>query len=217
MAITVAQKLKIKEGTCITLINPPKGIIKTISPLPKGAKFTEGSKENEFAILFVKDTQEVKKLFPSTLKNLKKGGLIWTAFPKGSSGIQTDLTRDSGWDILQKYDLEWKSLISVDETWSAFCLKNSPAKQENSKASQDYHNNTAEWSDPVNKTVKIPDDLNKAMIKGKVKKFFDELNFSNRKEYVLWIVGAKQEQTRKDRIVKAIDKMQKGLKNPTMK
>src|SRR5690242_19077021 len=107
MATTLSQKLKIKEGTQYVLVNAPKGVIKTISPLPKGAKFAEETKQNEFIILFVKDTKEVKKLFPGTLKILRKEGLIWTAFPKGSSGIQTDHTRDTGWEILQKYDLEW--------------------------------------------------------------------------------------------------------------
>lgn len=217
MALTLAQKLKIKEETKILLINAPKGIIKTLFPLPNGASFVESEKTNDFIILFVKDQKEVKKEFPAALKILNNGGLIWTAFPKGSSGIQTDLTRDTGWDILQKFDLTWKTLISLDDTWSAFCLQNSPDKKGASQASQDYHSNTAQWSDPVKKTVKIPRDFETAMEKGKVKKFFDEQSFTNRKEYVMWIVGAKQEQTRLDRISKAIDKMKKGLKNPTMK
>jgi hypothetical protein len=217
MAQSISQKLKIKEGTKILLVNPPMGIEKSISPLPKGASFVSKSKNHEFVILFVKNKKEMTKLFTATLKLLDKGGLIWTAFPKGSSGIQTDLTRDTGWEVLQKYDLEWKTLISLDDTWSAFCLQNSPAKKESSKASEDYHKNTTEWSDSVKKIVKIPKDFEIAMVKGKVKKFFDEQNFTNRKEYVMWIVGAKQEQTRMARIAKAVDKMKKGLRNPTMK
>jgi hypothetical protein len=217
MAMSTAQKLKIKEGTQVLLLNAPKGMAKTLSPLPRGASFVEPSKLNDFIILFVKDQREVKKEFPAALKVLSKGGLIWTAFPKGSSGIQTDLTRDTGWEILQKFSLTWKSLISLDDTWSAFCLQNSPDTKEASKTSQDYHSNTKAWSDPVKKTVKIPKDFEAAMLKGQVKKFFDEQSFTNRKEYVMWIVGAKQEKTRLNRIQKAIDKMKRGLKNPTMK
>ncbi len=37
--------------------------------------------------------------------------------------IQTDLTQDVGWDALQQADLKWVTLISVDPTWSAFCLR----------------------------------------------------------------------------------------------
>lgn len=37
--------------------------------------------------------------------------------------IQTDLTRDKGWDSLKAHDLKWISLISVDSDWSAFALR----------------------------------------------------------------------------------------------
>ncbi len=217
MPISLAQKLKIKEGTCILLINAPKGAEKTISPLPKWASFVEAGKNHDFIILFVKDQKEVEKYFLKSVKLLKPDGLLWICFPKGTSGIQTDLTRDKGWDTLYKVDMTWLSMISLDETWTAFCMKNATAKNEASKASQHYYENVAIWSDPKKKTVKIPKDLEQAMTKGKVKKFFDELNFTNRKEYVLWIVTAKQEKTRMERVAKAIDKMKKGLKNPTMK
>jgi hypothetical protein len=52
---------------------------------------------------------------------LKPVSLLWISFPKGSSKIQTDLTRDKGWDSVR--DLKWVTLVSVDETWSAFSLR----------------------------------------------------------------------------------------------
>jgi hypothetical protein len=36
---------------------------------------------------------------------------------------QSDLTRDKGWGILKELDLEWITLISVNESWSAFALR----------------------------------------------------------------------------------------------
>ncbi len=217
MALSISQKLKIKEGTCIFLMNAPKGIEKVLSPLPKWASFVEQSKSHDFIILFVKNKEEVDQLFLKAVKLLKPDALLWICFPKGTSGIQTDLTRDKGWETLYKVDMTWLSMISLNDTWSSFCMKNTPAKKEASKASNDYHNNVAEWVDAKKKTVKIPKDLEAAMVKGKVRKFFDEQNFTNRKEYVIWIVSAKQEKTRSERITKAIEKMKKGLKNPTMK
>jgi hypothetical protein len=49
--------------------------------------------------------------------------MLWISFPKGSSKIQTDLTRDKGWESLQTLDLKWITLVSVNETWSAFALR----------------------------------------------------------------------------------------------
>jgi hypothetical protein len=41
-------------------------------------------------------------------------------FDKGTSKIQTDLTRDRGWDVVGQADLKWVNLVSVNEIWSAF-------------------------------------------------------------------------------------------------
>jgi len=49
--------------------------------------------------------------------------MLWISFPKGTSKIQTDLTRDKGWEGTQKLDLKWINLVSVNETWSAFALR----------------------------------------------------------------------------------------------
>jgi hypothetical protein len=62
-------------------------------------------------------------LVPRAAKALRSESMLWISFPKGTSKIQTDLTRDKGWEILQKLDLKWVNLVSVNETWSAFALR----------------------------------------------------------------------------------------------
>ena len=44
--------------------------------------------------------------------------------------------------------------------------------------------------------------------------FFNSLSFTNKKEYVEWIVTAKREDTRMDRIRGTIDRLNKEWKNP---
>jgi hypothetical protein len=60
---------------------------------------------------------------PKVVKALKPDSLLWLTFPKGTSKIQTDLTRDKGWDAVQQADLKWVTLISVNDTWSAFAVR----------------------------------------------------------------------------------------------
>ena len=48
---------------------------------------------------------------------------LWIAYPKGSSKTQTDLTRDQGWEAVKEHDLMWLALVSVDDRWSAFSLR----------------------------------------------------------------------------------------------
>ena len=71
----------------------------------------------------VRTSAELKGLVPRLVKALAPESLLWISFPKGTSGIQTDLTRDKGWDALKSVDLKWVTLISVNDTWSAFCLR----------------------------------------------------------------------------------------------
>jgi len=49
--------------------------------------------------------------------------MLWISFPKGSSKIQTDLTRDTEWNSLHDVDLKWVNPISVKDTGSAFALR----------------------------------------------------------------------------------------------
>ncbi len=216
--MSIAAKLKLKENTTGALVNAPVNYEELVGELPKGVKFIHQlTTDHDFVHLFVKNKAELEKFLPQVIKATVKGGLIWISYPKGSSKIQTDLTRDKGWEILEKYKLQWASLISIDNTWSAFCLKNLPEKEQ-SKASKDYHESQNEWADPVNKTVKTPDDLEAAFSANtKARSIYNALAYSHRKEYVLWIVGAKREETRVSRVEKTIKMLVEGKKNPADK
>jgi hypothetical protein len=39
------------------------------------------------------------------------------------SSVQTDLTRDAGWDALRSHELKWVTLVSINQTWSAFAMR----------------------------------------------------------------------------------------------
>ena len=68
---------------------------------------------------------------------------------------------------------------------------------------------------PQTKEVKLPEDLAAALKRAKAEAvFFNALSFTNKKEYLEWIVSAKREETRKERIRAGIERMAKGWKNP---
>jgi hypothetical protein len=73
--------------------------------------------------LFVKSKSDLKASIGATAQALEPTGLLWIAFPKASSGAQTDLSRDKGWESLKKHDLKWIGLVSVDRRWSAFAFR----------------------------------------------------------------------------------------------
>ncbi|HEY0029217.1 MAG TPA: DUF1801 domain-containing protein [Bacteroidia bacterium] len=57
------------------------------------------------------------------------------------------------------------------------------------------------------KTVIIPADFKKLLVKNKWLKNFEDMSYSKRKDYVNWIEEAKQEATRKKRIDQALAKI----------
>ena len=127
----LAKKLKLKSGLSAAVINAPENYVDTLqhnaalSPTLNG-KF-------DWIQIFVRDKTELDAFAPKAAKALKPESMLWISFPKGTSKIQTDLTRDKGWEGLQALDLKWLTLVSVNETWSAFALR--PYKEGEEKQS----------------------------------------------------------------------------------
>jgi len=118
---TLAKKMKLKPGLSAVVINAPE---KYLNELKHDTEISESlSGKYDWIQIFVKSKAELDKLFPKVLKLLKPESILWISFPKGSSKIQTDLTRDKGWDVIVAAELKWVNLVSVNETWSAFAVR----------------------------------------------------------------------------------------------
>src|SRR5688572_19492251 len=98
MATTIAQKLRIKEGTTVLTINAPKDYKKSLGVLPAGAKTSSSAKSYDQVHWFVKDKSQMEKELKKVVPLIKGLVICWIFYPKGTSRIQTDLTRDNGWD-----------------------------------------------------------------------------------------------------------------------
>ena len=212
------KKLRIKPSTTIVAINAPADYTRSLGRLPAGVSIAGKSRgPHPFIHLFVRNKAQLQREIIAACKSLEPDGLIWISYPKSRSGMQSDLTRDRGWEILQKLDMQHLSLISFTDDWSAFLLKNSPARAPGDPANA-YAALQAQWIDTTTKRVRLPVDLAAAMKKDRqAGKAFDALSFTNRKEYVLWVVGAKRDVTRQDRIKSTLAKLRAGKKNPADK
>ena len=117
----IAKKMKLKSGLKAAVINAPENYVDmlkhdtALSPTLNG-KF-------DWIQIFVRTKAELDALAPKAAKALRPESMLWISFPKGTSRIQTDLTRDKGWEILQALELKWITLVSINETWSAFALR----------------------------------------------------------------------------------------------
>lgn len=286
------KKFRIKPDQLLLVLNGPK----EFSTNSKTDLKPNGKTKYDFVLLFVKDKSELDKLIIKAINALKEGGSLWVAYPKKSSSIKTDISRDHGWNSLNEAGFEGVSLIAVDDTWSAMrckphskiaatkkVVKSSSRKSFTAVMEKPDHGmDTAYVSIPYNveevheskghikvkawfdghpyrgilanmgtgchvilirkdirsaigksvgdtvdveieqdtedRIVDVPKDLKQAFSRSpKAANFFNSLSYTNRKEYAGWISSAKKNETREKRISETIQKLLKGLKNPTQK
>jgi hypothetical protein len=117
----LATKMKLKPGFRAAVIHPQENYLQELQHDTEISSTLLG--KFDWIQIFVKNKAELDMLAPQAASALKPEAILWIAFPKGSSKIQTDLTRDKGWDEVRKLGLKWINLVSIDETWSAFSLR----------------------------------------------------------------------------------------------
>ena len=215
MPTTAAQKLRIKEGFSLLTIHAPADFQKQLQPLPDDVKISATAKKFNQVHWFVQNKAQMEKELDTVLGLIKEEVICWVYYPKGTSKMQTDLTRDKGWDsLLNHSELTWISLISFDETWSVFRFRQK-TEADKKKEAKPKVREIFDYIDAKTKTVRLPDDLAAILKKNKKQEaFFNTLSFTNRKEYIEWIVTAKREETRIQRIKETIEKLGKEWKNP---
>lgn len=123
-ASTLATKLQIKAGQTVVPIDAPVSYLAALDPLPAGAHLVEiGTQVADVVHLFVQDSAALVAHAAPALAALKPEGMLWISYPKGGSGLVTDLNRDVGWDVITKAGWQPVRQIAVDDVWSAVRFK----------------------------------------------------------------------------------------------
>jgi hypothetical protein len=216
----LAKKLQIKPGKRWLFYNAPENYLALLEPLPEGviAQFTP--KGNFDGIqLFVINSTDLKTGLKTIAPLLKPDTVIWVTYPKKSSGITSDLEMMGSWDEPAKYGLRTVATAAINETWTAIRLK--PREQAtvsefcNEEIKKNEH---SAFIDLENRQINLPPDMKERLEQSPgAMSLYQGLSFTNKKEYVVWILSAKQEKTRTERLGKTVEKLSAGKKNPSEK
>jgi len=122
-AAALAKKLKLQPGLRAAVIGAPSGYVERLATVDGLALSTTLDGRFDWIQVFVRTSAELADVVKPVTGAIAPAGRVWICYPKGSSKIQSDLTRDKGWQPLDGGDLMWLSLVSIDETWSAFGLR----------------------------------------------------------------------------------------------
>lgn len=219
MAKSLEQKLQIQPNYKLLTINAPIDFINNFNNADYQLVANDKLKEYDQIHWFVLNKKSLDENLGRIIDLLKSNMILWIYYPKGSSKLQTDLNRDKGWDTLMNFPtkLTFISLISFNDVWSTFGCRLQTEK-DIKKDQAPKERPILEYIDATTKVVRLPDDFDNLLKQNPSEEiYFNQLSFSNRKEYVEWIITAKQAETRTKRLDGAIGKLKNKWKNPTTK
>jgi len=119
----LAQKLGIKEGMTIAVLDAPEGIEATLGPLPDGVVLYHGNpgQSSDMTIWFTVSREQLERRFAGISEAVGEGTL-WMAWPKRSSGVETDLSEDAMREVALPAGMVDTKVCAIDETWSGLRL-----------------------------------------------------------------------------------------------
>lgn len=117
---SLAKKLQVKPAMRLLLLSAPPEVAAHLAPLPDAAQLVApGAEVADVVLCFVLNSAELHQQAGIALTAVTHDGLLWFAYPKGASGVPTDLNRDAGWEAVTGEGWEPVRQIAVDGTWSA--------------------------------------------------------------------------------------------------
>lgn len=222
MNAELVKKLRLSPEMAVLVIQPPNSGYLTelgLSAANTEAKVVEGGGHYDYVLLFATSLDDLEARGPAAIRSLKEDGMLWIAYPKGTSKIKTDLNRDTGWRLLQTMGMEGVAMISMDDTWSVMRYRSASAvKKKSASAKKPAAASVASVQSSVTAEAIMPEDVTAAFeVSPAAEQFFGTLTAAMRRDYINWVTEAKREDTRTKRIASMVEKLEHGLKRPTDK
>ena len=128
------QKLGIKPGTIVVVIDAPAHYRKLLGQIPSGVNFaTRPVGNTKFVHLFSMRRSKLAKQLSILRRKIAEDAAIWVSWPKKSSGVATDITEDVIRAVALPLGLVDIKVCAVDDTWSGLKLM---IRKENRKSNK---------------------------------------------------------------------------------
>ena len=213
-AESLLEKLQLKEEKNLLIQGLPSSIEKQFIKLNFSKSVTPLliKRKIDFALVFAVNQKQLAGILQDVIPALQKDAKLWIAYPKLTSKIASDLSRDKNWDFVSDYGFEVVRMVALDNVWSA-CRFKKP-ESEPKKAENFCSTNPAPGVDYKNRTIEPPAEMQQLFKQNKnAAIFFESLAFTHKREYVEWILSAKKNETKQVRLQTTIEKLTAGKKN----
>ena len=113
------KKLGLKAGAQACILNAPPHFLDLLGPLPGGVILHPAlSGKLDYIQFFVKDREVLDQQALVLKQHLAFTGMLWLCWPKKTSSLSTDLTREPVREIGLKAGLVDVKVCAIDTDWS---------------------------------------------------------------------------------------------------
>ncbi|MHC4990903.1 MAG: DUF3052 domain-containing protein [Planctomycetota bacterium] len=115
----LVKKLGIRPGSRVRFVDAPPRYERTLGPLPDDVRILAATRGTlDFIQLFARQQAQLERRLPAAHRALARDGALWICWPKGSSSLDTDLTREIVRELVLATGLVDIKVCAVDENWS---------------------------------------------------------------------------------------------------
>ena len=120
--IPLLQKLRIREGTVIALLDAPEGFETRLTPLPEGARLQTRIQDADVILVFIRSAARLGRELPALTREMRKGRTLWLVWPKKSGALAGNLTMPKIREMCLEVGLIDYKVCAVDDVWSGMAV-----------------------------------------------------------------------------------------------
>ena len=113
---------KLKFRGVATVLNGPENLAADFEKIGCNYSMTPGVKCSNL-LVFIRDKSAFEGFLNTDLAKVEYDTVLWFAYPKGTSGVKTDVNRDILWAIARQNNLDAVGAVAIDNVWSAIRLR----------------------------------------------------------------------------------------------
>lgn len=119
----VYQKLGIKTGDRVCVVDAPGDYDELIGGKVPGARFTTNTRLSaDIVHIFATEARYLEKELPRLTRMIFPDGAIWVSWPKKSSNVATDISEDTIRQLALPIGLVDIKVCAINEVWSGLKL-----------------------------------------------------------------------------------------------
>jgi hypothetical protein len=124
---TALEKLQIRDEKNILIQGLPSSIEKPFAKLNYAKSVTPllSSRKIDLALIFAVNIKQLSDIIAEVVPALHTGAKLWVAYPRPTSKIYSELSRDYDWEVLLRHGFEEDVQVELDNVWNAIWFKRS--------------------------------------------------------------------------------------------